>query len=396
MLSLPNLGLCSLFFKSMHTEIITTLSDLAPEAWNRLTQNNPFLRHEFLHALHESGCACEKTGWSPHFIVGYDEEQLVAALPLYLKYHSRGEYVFDWSWADAYERHGLRYYPKLLSAVPFTPVTGARLLLADASFAQPLIEQTLDFARESKASSWHCLFAPSDQATALSQASLLIRHGVQFHWVNEGARTFDEYLSRMNHNKRKKIKQERRRVQQDGFTFQWREGHQISASDWAFFYSCYANTYRLHGNSPYLNEEFFLRIGASMPENILMIVSYHKDQPVAASLNLHNEDHLYGRYWGSTQYFPMLHFETCYYQVIEYCLARGIPVFEGGAQGEHKLARGLLPVKTYSAHWLAHPQFSAAVDHFLQQEKNGIAHYIDELTEHSPFVDSGLRPASES
>jgi uncharacterized protein len=367
-------------------EILSTLKDIAPADWNRLARGHPFLRHEFLHALHETGCACERTGWAPRYLVARDGKRLTGAMPLYVKSHSRGEYVFDWAWADAYERHGLAYYPKLLCAIPFTPVAGPRLLAESDAVARLLAENVLHVARDSDASSLHCLFPMPQEAALLAGQGMMLRHGVQFHWTNEAYADFDEYLARMNHVKRKKIKQERRRVREAGITFRWLEGAAISDEDWTFFTRCYNRTYREHHNTPYLNAEFFRRIGDTMPENLLLIVAEREGRPIAASFNVHGNGHLYGRYWGALEHHPMLHFETCYYQVIEYCIARGIAVFEGGAQGEHKLARGLMPVQTCSAHWLAQPQFAAAVETFLAREQKGIAHYIDELREHAPFA----------
>ncbi len=370
-------------------EIVSTLADIDPAQWNRLSGGNPFLRHEFLHALHESGCASERTGWSPRYLVAFDDKHrrhLAGAMPLYVKSHSRGEYVFDWAWADAYQRHGLEYYPKLLCAIPFTPVSGPRILAQSDAIAQTLAAHVLEVARESNASSLHCLFPPPADTKRLVGLGMMVRHGVQFHWVNEGDANFEQYLARMNHTKRKKIKQERRKVSDAGITFRWLEGTAISDDDWAFFARCYTRTYREHHNTPYLNLDFFERIGHTMPENLLLIVAERAGRPIAASFNVRSADRLYGRYWGALEHHPMLHFEACYYQTIEYCLARGLAVFEGGAQGEHKMARGLLPVQTASVHWLAHPQFAEAVEAFLKREQKGVAHYIDELREHTPFL----------
>ena len=310
-------------------------------------------------------------------------------MPLYVKSHSRGEYVFDWAWADAYQRHGLEYYPKLLSAIPFTPVSGPRILAESDDVADKLAAHVMDVARDSQASSLHCLFPPAEQTAKFAAQGMMVRHGVQFHWVNEGDADFDNYLARLNHNKRKKIKQERRRVVEAGISFRWLEGTAITEDDWSFFARCYTRTYREHHNTPYLSEDFFQRIGKSMPENLLLIVAERAGKPIAASFNVRgygDGGRLYGRYWGAIEHHPMLHFEACYYQTIEFCLARGIAVFEGGAQGEHKMARGLMPVQTSSVHWLAHPQFAKAVEDFLQRETQGIEHYIDELREHTPFA----------
>jgi predicted N-acyltransferase len=304
-------------------------------------------------------------------------------MPLYFKTHSYGEYVFDWAWADAYQRNGLDYYPKLLSAVPFTPVTGPRLLARDAETSAQLLQAALDLARHSSASSFHCLF-PNDPSP-LREAGLLIRDSVQFHWRNADYQDFDEFIAQMNHDKRKKIRQERRKVRDAGIGFRCLSGETATLRDWEFFVACYERTYQQHHSSPYLNLDFFLRLAHSMPRNLLLVVGERNRQPVAAALNVMTESAMYGRYWGALEFHSGLHFETCYYQPIEYCIAHGVQTFEGGAQGEHKLARGLLPVTTHSAHWLARPEFSDAVAQYLTRERRGIERYVDELNDHSPF-----------
>ncbi len=366
-------------------EISTSLAAIPVAAWNALTGGNPFLRHEFLHALHDTGCACTATGWTPHYLLLREDGALAGAMPLYLKTHSYGEYVFDWAWADAYQRHGLDYYPKLLNAVPFTPVGGSRLLAATDEHRRLLLAAALAEAHDSDVSSLHILLPPPAEAEAMAAAGMMLRQGVQFHWNNAGYTDFEEFLASLNQVKRKKIRQERRRVVEAGITFEWVEGDAISEDLWAFFHRCYCTTYRLHHSTPYLNLDFFLRIGRLMAENIIMIVAHRDGSPIAASLNLHNGHTLYGRYWGGLEYHPALHFEACYYQVIEFCIARGIQIFEGGAQGEHKMARGLLPVATQSAHWLAHPQFAAAVEDFLAREGQNIAAHMNELAERNPY-----------
>jgi uncharacterized protein len=369
----------------LQIRILDSLAGVDPVGWDALAGDNPFLRHAFLHALHETGCACEQRGWSPRFVTLWDGTELVGAMPLYLKFNSYGEYVFDWAWADAYERHGLDYYPKLLCAVPFTPAAGPRLLAPTAELRERLLRAALELAQQLRASSLHLLFPPPQHARELESTGLMLRTGVQFHWLNQGYRDFDEFLGAMSHDKRKKIKQERRRVREAGIQFSWFGGREATSSHWDFFTQCYKNTYRQHHSTPYLNHAFFRRLGHALPDNVLLIIGARNSEPVAAALNLHNDHTLWGRYWGATRFLPGLHFETCYYQSIEFCIARGIRVFEGGAQGEHKLARGFLPVATYSGHWLAHPQFSRAVEQFLGRETRGVGVYLDELTEHSPF-----------
>ncbi len=366
-------------------EVVATLSGLAKDEWNALAADDPFLSHEFLSALHETGCAAADTGWLPQYLVMKQAGRLAAAMPLYLKSHSYGEYVFDWAWADAYQRHGLEYYPKLLSAIPFTPVTGRRVLAATPAQREALVDGALELAREIRASSLHVLFPDAADTALLGKRGLMVRHGVQFHWTNEDYADFDDFLSRMSHDKRKKVKQERRRVRDAGIEYEALEGESITAADWTFFNRCYRNTYRAHHSSPYLTLDFFRAIGRTMPQRLVLILARRGGDRIAASLNVHNGQRLFGRYWGCLEYHPALHFETCYYRVIEYCIARGIRTFEGGAQGEHKMARGLLPVATSSAHWLAHPQFSRAIEDFLEREGKRISHYVDELQEHTPF-----------
>jgi predicted N-acyltransferase len=374
-------------------EVRTSISDIAPSAWNALAGDNPFLQHEYLDAMHRSGCASTQTGWTPQYLLLTENGTLTGAMPLYLKTHSYGEYVFDWAWADAYQRHGLQYYPKLLCAVPFTPVGGRRLLAATPERRARLLAAALDLARVTEVSSLHCLFPADDEAAAMQASGMLLRSGLQFHWRNAGYRDFEAFLAGMVSVKRKKIRQERRRVREAGITFEWIAGSDLTDDWWIFFTRCYAQTYRQHGATPYLNLQFFRDIGRRMPDNILLVVARREGRPVAASLNLHNAEALFGRYWGCLEYHPALHFETCYYQVIEYCLTRGIRTFEGGAQGEHKMARGLLPVETRSAHWLAHPRFAAAVEEYLSRERANLSMHIDELDERSPYRHDGGGPA---
>jgi predicted N-acyltransferase len=365
--------------------VLDSLAQVDPAAWDRLAGDNPFLAHAFLSGLEESACACADTGWQPCHLTLWQGSVLSAAMPLYLKTHSYGEYVFDWSWAEAYQRHGLRYYPKLLCAIPFTPATGPRLLASTPKLQGQLLDAAFGLARDTGASSLHVLFAPPEQARVLEARGLMLRSSVQFHWENLGYRSFEEFLAGMGHDKRKKIKQERRRVREAGITFRWLDGHQATPADWDFFTWCYRRTYRQHHSTPYLNRGFFAHLARTMPDQVLLVIGARGEKPVACALNIHNRHTMYGRYWGAAEFHSGLHFETCYYQSIEYCIARGLRCFEGGAQGEHKLARGLLPVCTQSAHWLAHPQFARAVEDFLEREGRGIGAYLDELNEHSPF-----------
>jgi predicted N-acyltransferase len=362
---------------------VESLAGVPAAQWNALAAGNPFLRHEFLGALLDTGCASARTGWQPQFLLLERDGMLAGAMPLFVKTHSRGEYVFDWAWADAYARHGLEYYPKLLCAVPFTPVRGPRLLAPDGAARAALAAAALAAAREF--SSLHVLFAPRDEALLLERSGMLLRRTVQFHWRNEGYADFEAFLARLSHQRRKNIRQERRRVREAGVSFRWLEGTAIGARDWEFFHRCYSNTYAAHGNRPYLSLEFFLRIGAAMPENLLLVLAERAGAPIAAALDVVGGDALYGRYWGALEHVPLLHFEACYYQAIEFAIARGLARFEGGAQGEHKLFRGLMPEETLSAHWLAHPRFARAVEDYLAREAQGIAQYVNELHEHTPF-----------
>jgi len=369
----------------LQTRILESLETVAPPDWDRLAGDNPFLSYAFLHALHETGCASEERGWAPRIITLWNGPALIGAMPMYLKAHSYGEYVFDWAWADAYNRHGIDYYPKLLCAVPFTPSTGSRLMAPTPELRRELLRAALELARKTRSSSLHVLFPTEEQACEVEAAGLMLRTGVQFHWQNAGYRDFDDFLAAMSHDKRKKIKQERRRAREAGVEFAWLSGREATAAHWDFFTLCYNRTYRQHHSTPYLNRAFFRRLAQEMPDNVLLIIGARDGEPIAATLNIHNGHTLWGRYWGSARFISGLHFEACYYQAIEFCIARGIGLFEGGAQGEHKLARGFLPVATYSGHWLAHPQFARAVEEFLSREARGMSTYLDELNEHSPF-----------
>jgi len=362
------------------TRIVDSLAAVDRDEWNSLAGRQPFVRHEFLSALLDTGCAAARTGWAPRFLLVRRAGGLVAAMPLFAKSHSYGEYVFDWAWADAHERHGIDYYPKLLSAIPFTPVRGPRLLGKEPEL---LLSAALELARE--ASSLHILFPREDEVPHLVAQGMLIRRTVQFHWRNAGYADFDDFLRRMTHARRKKIRQERRRVREAGVSFSWLEGSSIGRRHWELFNRCYRRTYAEHRSSPYLSLDFFLRLGAALPDHLALLIAERAGRPIAASLFFKDENTLYGRYWGAIERVPLLHFECCYYQAIEYAIARGLQVFEGGAQGEHKLWRGLMPVEAPSAHWLAHPKFARAVESFLEREGAGVARYVDELCEHSPF-----------
>lgn len=374
-------------------------SEIDALAWNDLLAfqpaPSPFMRHEYLAALHDSGSATPESGWTAAFVTLRRDEQLVAACPVYLKAHSYGEYVFDWAWANAYEQHGLAYYPKAVVAVPFTPVPGTRLLARDAEARALLVQGLIQWCKQEELSSLHLLFGADEDIAACEAAGLMLRHTVQFHWTNGGWQDFDAFLADLAHDKRKKIRQERRKVADAGVGFRWARGRDISPADWDFFYRCYDRTYREHGNAPYLTRDFFQRMADQLPDAWLLFIAERDGHPIAASLIALSigADPLqpsaplvaYGRYWGALERVDCLHFDACYYQPLQWCIDHGVQRFEGGAQGEHKMARALMPVKTTSAHWLAHPSFADAVERFLAREGEGIGNYMEHLDARSPF-----------
>ncbi len=381
--------------------VLATALDVDAAAWNTLlaqqSHPTPFMRHEYLAALETSDSATPRTGWAPRFMTLWEGDTLIAACPLYLKNHSYGEYVFDWAWASAYEQHGVPYYPKAVIAVPFTPVPGTRLMARDDAARALLVQAVCQWCEDENVSSVHILFASDDDVLTGAQQDLMLRHTVQFHWKNAQYTDFDQFLASLAQDKRKKIRQERRRVADAGVSFRWSRGADISAADWDFFYRCYERTYLEHGNPPYLTRDFFARMAAHMPEAWLLFVAERDGKPIASSLiaisdlpssaSGQNDQNLvaYGRYWGALERVDCLHFEACYYQPLQWCIDHGVARFEGGAQGEHKMARALLPVQATSAHWLAHPAFADAVERFLQREGAGVAEYLSELNERSPF-----------
>lgn len=373
------------------TRVFEQPADIPRAAWNDLLalepDPSPFMRHEYLAALTDSGCATADTGWHPRFLTLWKNDTLRAACPLYLKDHSYGEYVFDWAWANAYAQHGLHYYPKGLVAVPFTPVPGPRLLARDDAARHALMKALREWTEKQGLSSLHLLFAADRDLAAARTNGLSQRETVQFHWSNAGYRDFDHFLSGLQQEKRKKIRQERRKVAEAGVVFRHASGADITDTDWDFFYRCYAQTYREHGNPPYLNRDFFARMGRDLADHWLLFVAEQDHRPVAASLIGIDPAHrvAYGRYWGAIERVDCLHFEACYYQPLQWCIEHGYRRFEGGAQGEHKMARALMPVRTSSAHWLAHPAFADAVDRFLQRERVGIDGYLDELQQRNPL-----------
>ena len=374
-------------------EIIHSLAEIPASEWNVLLPKDagPFLNHAFLSTLEETMCVGGKTGWQIAHLGLKDHDKLIGAMPLYLKQHSYGEFVFDWSWAQAYEQQGLQYFPKALCAIPFTPVQGSRILSAPGLNSQQ-IESTLiaglkSIVIQNQLSSAHVLFAQESEVNELKAQGFMLRDSVQFHWHNQDFQNFEQFLSALTMKRRKNIRREREQVDKELVTFRHVSGEQATDLDWEFFYRCYQNTYVEHLSSPYLNEAFFKLWAQRMPENLHLIIAQRNQTPIAASLLVvdKSSSKAYGRYWGALEYIPCLHFETAYYQAIEYCIEHGIQTFEGGAQGEHKMARGFLPTTLQSAHFIADPAFSRAVKHFLDREHQGMEAYVDELAEHSPL-----------
>ena len=383
---------------SMDITLHGSFSEIPASDWNGLLADQPeatpFLRWEFLSILESTGCTTGKTGWQPLPITVRDPSgALVAATPAYAKGHSYGEYVFDWAWADAYQRAGLDYYPKLLIASPFSPIPGTRLLARDPNAKLTLIDTIEDQARTLGWSSAHVLFTDSHDMAALRDRGWLIRDNVQFHWQDHGYNTFDDYLSQLTQPKRKKVKAERRKVADAGISTRIVTGGEITASDWDFFYKCYANTYLEHHSTPYMTPECFHALANALPGQFVLSLAERAREPIACALLMQENHVLYGRYWGALERVDCLHFEVAYYRPIEWAIANGIRRFEGGAQGEHKLARGFEPVKTYSAHWLSEPRFRDAVARFLERESQGVERYVNELELRSPIRSANGLPA---
>jgi uncharacterized protein len=372
--------------------LLRSITEVEASEWNALVGSaaQPFLRHEFLLSLEEAGCTTPKTGWTPEHAIARDSEgRLVGAVPLYRKAHSRGEFVFDFSWANAYTQHGLRYYPKLLSAVPFTPVSGARLLVAPTADAHALrtalIRAVGEHARGERLSSWHVLFPTDSELADLTGCGLIPRRDCQFHWFNRGYESFDAFLATFTAEKRKKAKRERRRVAEAGIVFDTRSGTDMDDALWRTVYEFYADTFYRHGHEPYLNLKFFKLIGERMPERLMLKIARHGATPIALAIFFVGDDALYGRYWGAGGNYHSLHFETCYYQGIEYCIEKGLSRFEPGTQGEHKVPRGFVPALTSSAHYIADGRFAAAIRDFAAREAHGVDVYAAAVNEHVPY-----------
>lgn len=375
----------------MTVSIVEHIEEVPAGEWNRLLETSqPFLRHEFLAALESSGSVGPGTAWLPRYLLARDSSgRLCGAMPLYRKSDSWGEFVFDWAWADAYRRAGLRYYPKLVAAVPFTPATGPRLLAAPGVDRAPIVSALLDaaigHAQATGASSLHVLFPDQQQSLELERHGLLLRKDCQFHWHNRNYSSFDDFLAGFTAEKRKKTRRERRRVAEAGIRFRVLTGEEMTDPLWAEVMPLYASTFWRRGHDPYLGERFFRAIARALPARIVIILAVAGTGVVAAAICFRSDDTLYGRYWGSSGDYHSLHFETCYYQGIEYCIRNGLRLFEPGTQGEHKIARGFVPSEVWSGHWLSDSRFAAAVDRYLASERQHIDQYIDVVHDHTPY-----------
>lgn len=378
----------------MQFQVHPSIREIPAAAWNRLVGNDaPFLHHEFLAAMEQHGAVGERFGWIPQHLALYDGQgALVAAAPCYLKFNSYGEFVFDWAWADAYQRAGGRYYPKLVMASPYTPATGARVLtrpgLERETLANTIITAGLQLTEKLGLSGAHWLFGTEEELTWQEQAGLMPRLGCQFHWHNQGYESFAHLLSRFSAEKRKKIKRERRRVSDAGVRLHRLRGDEVSEAQWAVFHRFYEDTFDKRGGTPTLSLDFFLAIAETMGEQLLLVLAEYQGQPVAAAFCLAGTKSLYGRHWGCSADFHSLHFEACYYQGLEHCIDQGLERFEPGAQGEHKIARGFLPTATWSAHWIADPRLRQPVAAFLQHERTAMQHYLAEMRQHSPYKET--------
>lgn len=377
----------------MQFQWLGNIRQCAAADWDALnTADNPFLCHAFFDALESSGCTSAETGWQPCHLLLSDNDRLIAALPLYSKHHSYGEYVFDWSWADAWQSRGLAYYPKLLSAIPFTPSTGPRLLLhpdtaADHPALIDTVVETLEHKMQSEGySGWHLLFPEKDLSDQLATRGGKQRMACQFHWFNRGYQHFDDFTARFASRKRKQLRKEREKIRAQGITCRSLQGQQITAAIWQHFFACYQLTYlKRSGHHGYLNLDFFQQLADTMPDKLMMVIAEKNGNIIAAALNLLGPDTLYGRYWGCLDDFDFLHFETCYYQGIEFCIREKITRFDAGAQGEHKLQRGFEPVPVWSNHWIQDAELGEAVAQFLKREKTAVEHYIADCRNSLPF-----------
>ncbi|MCH8302336.1 MAG: N-acetyltransferase [Proteobacteria bacterium] len=371
----------------MRTVVSDGIAEFGARDWNALVGDSyPFLRHEFLLASEKTGCVSADSGWSPRHIGLFDDNnKLVGAMPLYEKTHSWGEFVFDWSWAQAYRQAGLDYYPKLVSTVPFTPAPSRRLFVSDQELKPVLLQAALNYADKCDHSSLHVLFPREDELGILEEAGLKIRKDCQFHWHNHDYRSFDEFLATFSSKKRKKARRDRRHVAEAGIRFRWLTGREMDTAIWADVYQLISLTFLRRGSMPYFSFDFFVEVSQRMPDNILVVLAEQNRRPTAAAIFYVSDDVLYGRYWGSDSHYNALHFETCYYQGIDFCIANGKKIFQPGTQGEHKIKRGLLPATCHSAHWVRHPDLARAIRQFLPREAAAVAHDIELLRGYTPF-----------
>lgn len=375
----------------LSVRFISVIADIACRDWNNVcTGDFPFIRHEFLSALEHSRAACSENGWTPHHLLVYDNAQLVAVMPGYLKEHSYGEFVFDFQWAEAYQRHRQHYYPKYITAIPFSPVSGARLCICPGYDHRQVVATVLlaikQFVADRQISSWHLLFPDSSQAALFLELGLPLRKAVHFHWFNDNYLSFDQFLEKFNSRKRKNLRKERQHIIDQGITLLRFEGRDISDDLWETFYHFYQLTYlKRSGHGGYLDNHFFRLLGKQLPDALLMVVAYKDNKIIAAALNLKDSTTLYGRYWGCYEEYNFLHFEVCYYQGIEYCIEKQLQRFDPGAQGEHKIQRGFRPVYTYSCHWIADPDFRNAITEFLSREEKHVAIYKQQAEALLPF-----------
>jgi len=384
----------------MHSIYYSSIAEIDSSTWDSVfDSDNPFVQHTYLLALEQSGCVSAETGWQARHVVLSENDQVVAVMPSYVKSHSYGEFVFDWGWAEAYERHGLNYYPKLISAIPFSPVTGPRIGVAPGARISDVLPVMIDAVQQLALtrdySSWHLLFP--DQALQQAFAdmnddgAILHRDAVQFHWFNRDYRSFDDFLATFRSARRKNLKRERRKVTEQWVSLERKTGAEISDEDWQGFYHCYVDTYRKRsGHDGYLNREFFDLLRQNMADRLMLVVARNGGTIVAASLFLFDNDTLYGRYWGALQDISCLHFEACFYQGIEFCIERGLQKFDPGTQGEHKLMRGFEPVKTASYHWVKDVRFRAAIADFLLHEKRGTDSYQAQAETFLPYKKSDV------
>ncbi|MFT5425739.1 MAG: putative N-acyltransferase [Gammaproteobacteria bacterium] len=374
----------------MKVSLINHIQEVSREDWNRITGlDYPFIRYEFLHALENSACVSDETGWTPQHCLVYDGNELIALMPMYKKSHSHGEYVFDFEWANAYQQHGMAYYPKWLTAIPFTPCEGERLFVKAGIDKQTVLKSILAFitenSGENNVSTWHCLYPTLAETELFISENLAIREGVQFRWANKGYRDFKDYLDTFNSKKRKNLLRERRFINDQNIVLHQIQGKDFTEQHLNVFFQFYQMTYLKRGNPPYLNLEFFKEIAETMPEQLLLILAVKDNAYIGAAFSLVTGDSYYGRYWGCYEEYHSLHFEACYYQGLEYCINNHLQRFDSGAQGEHKIARGFEPVKTYSAHWICDPEFATAIRDYTKREASLMENYRSNAAELLPF-----------